>query len=152
MTDEPTKLAEPEEAPDVFVDGGDWLLRVLVNLANKKVEIGITLHVGGLLVSGMVAPGAAYLEAISKDLTDGFRRSLPGADFNLGDVIAPAKELYANADETSVFENVPGYIHIRNARIYGPGGGNPIPGNRGMWWRGRISEISGFSLGELRLD
>jgi hypothetical protein len=39
------------------------------------------------------------------------------------------------------------FIHLREARVYGAGA-NPLPGN-GMLWRGRLSDVAGWSFGLL---
>jgi hypothetical protein len=39
-------------------------------------------------------------------------------------------------------------VHLQNARFYSTDG-TPVPGNEGVWWRGRISEISGIVIGIL---
>jgi len=36
----------------------------------------------------------------------------------------------------------------KNARFYSTDG-TPVPSNEGVWWRGRISEISGIVIGIL---
>jgi hypothetical protein len=38
------------------------------------------------------------------------------------------------------------YIHIKEAKFYNAEG-RAFPQNNTVWWRGRISEISGFTLG-----
>jgi hypothetical protein len=40
------------------------------------------------------------------------------------------------------------YVHLMDARFFNTTG-NPIPGNRGVWWRARLAEVSGFSMGVL---
>lgn len=45
-----------------------------------------------------------------------------------------------------------GYVHIRNARFFQPGGGGPIPQVSSSWWRGRLSEVSGFVIGEMMVS
>jgi hypothetical protein len=47
----------------------------------------------------------------------------------------------------------PNYIHLKEAKFFLPSGaGKPIPANQGVWWRGRLSEVSGFILGSLAID
>ena len=50
------------------------------------------------------------------------------------------RRLLAQEDRTS-------YIHLSGARVLAPGGGPLPPG--GVHWRGRLSEVSGWSFGHL---
>ena len=45
----------------------------------------------------------------------------------------------------------PRYVHLRDARIFHPGG-SPLPTNRGVWWRTRLEAVDGFSFGRLGTD
>ena len=55
--------------------------------------------------------------------------------------------IYDTPPEESEPKN-PQYIHLLRARTFGPGG-IPIPNGPGVLWRGRLTDVSGFSLGEL---
>jgi hypothetical protein len=44
--------------------------------------------------------------------------------------------------------SVPQFVHLQNARFYSTDG-KPVPTHAGVWWRGRISEISGIVIGIL---
>ncbi|MBP0716154.1 hypothetical protein J8I33_22850 [Burkholderia sp. AcTa6-5] len=59
--------------------------------------------------------------------------------------------MYINENDEPNDLPPPQYIHIKGARFFS-NSGNPIPGNGGVWWRGRISEVDGFCLGELSAD
>ena len=51
----------------------DWLLQSLVNMANvSELEIGITLQVSGLLVSGILVGGKKYFEGFAEDFAGAF--------------------------------------------------------------------------------
>ena len=52
-------------------DPNDWLLEFLVDLADwKKVELLITLQIGGMLVSGILASGEVYFDAVRSQLSE----------------------------------------------------------------------------------
>jgi hypothetical protein len=126
----------------------DWFLQVLVDLANNKgVTFSITLLTHGLLVSGTLVGGAKYFEGFGNEFASGF------SDAESADAVrasfAQYGDIYARKDDDSPTsgEN-PMYIHLMDARFFNPGG-RPIPGNRGVWWRGRLSEVSGFMVGVL---
>lgn len=122
----------------------DWFLEQLVEIANVGFGFGVTLQVGGLLVSGTLASGAAYFDGVAAD-------TLPALD---GDAAETFKKMFASFRDM-VSEDAPKgspktfrFIHLRDAKFYNTNG-SPIPANRGVWWRGRISEVGGFILGTL---
>lgn len=154
-------------------DQQDWFLDQIVEWANRfGIEVGLTLSVNGMLVSGQMISGRNFfLELATEfrgDREEGSMiHTLAGLIERNKDVYEPfdltlAEDKPADAQpsdtEVKADDNVdddgdsapppPSYIHLRNAKIFTPGQ-SAIPGNRGMLWRGRISEISGFSIGSL---
>jgi hypothetical protein len=135
-----------EHKPPLDPNSGDWFLGSLVNAANANdTEIGITLLTGGFLVSGLLVGGAKYFEACGQDFDDAFPADQDSKE-SLRQVFSVSGEIYKQ-DETTTLAP-PGYIHLKQARFYSTNG-MPIPGNRVVWWRGRLTEISGFSPGSL---
>lgn len=153
-------------------DPQDWFLDQLVEWANRYgVEMGITLNAGGMLVSGQTISGRNYFIELAKEFRVGKEEG--SLVHTLGDLIEANKQIYEKYDLTiknqeegletgheaiadgeesdDSFPPPPTYIHLRDARIYAPGQ-VPIPGNRGVLWRGRLSEINGYSLGSLSAD
>jgi len=128
----------------------DWFLQLLVGWVNKlPLDFGITLHVAGFLVSGNLIGGAEYFSGFASEFSGGFAGA-PELAESFRKAIADLGETY-KTDEKAMEEvdrPLPMFIHLKNARYFNTGG-NPIPGNRGVWWRGRISEVSGFTLGTL---
>lgn len=139
MTDETTIT---ESTP--FAVPHDWFLQSLVSMANNGVEVGVTLQVSGLLVSGVLAGGKAYFEGFAEDFSSGLND--PETAKSVRDSFAKYGEIYKNEGDDA--PPLPQYIHLKNARFFNTSG-NPIPGNKGVWWRGRISEVAGFTLGSL---
>ena len=129
------------------VDDRDWFLQNLVNLVNARdIKLGITLNVGGFLVSGLLVSGQKYFGGFGEDLGSNFndpetRAGIEQAYAQLGDIYSASR----SASQTTA---PPNYLHLMQARFFNTGG-HPIPGNNGVWWRGRISEVSGFFLGML---
>jgi hypothetical protein len=123
----------------------DWFLQSLVDMANDGIEVGgVTLQVSGLLVSGVLAGGKAYFQGFAEDFASGLDD--PGVAESVRDSFAKHGEIYKKEGDDAL--PFPQYIHLRNARFFNTSG-NPIPGNKGVWWRGRISEVAGFTLGSL---
>ena len=128
------------------VDPYDCFLQLLVNMANNYgFEFGITLQVSGFLVSGVLIGHKAYFEAFAEDFSSAF----PVEDAEKSHV----RSTFAKIGETDKNEdnNEPPlwqYIHLKDTRFFNTSG-NPIPKDKGVLWRGRISEIGGFTLGSL---
>lgn len=131
----------PAEAPQI-----DWLLQELVFLVNKfDLRIGVTLTVGGNLLSGEMIGGAHYF----KTMKENFAQSKGASE--IGKSISVAMERYEGnfreymaQDETTP----PAFIHLLEAKLHGP---NTVPGSSTIQslWRGRLSEVSGFTIGVL---
>jgi hypothetical protein len=119
----------------------DWLLQWLVKfVANTKVEMGITLTVGGNLVSGQLISHDAYFEQLASDI------SAPFAQFNNG-TEASMKEMILSfrpgesSDDTPEFH----FIHLKDCKTYS-NEQNPICAE-GVLWRGKIASVTGFTIG-----
>jgi hypothetical protein len=124
----------------------DHVLQALIDLANvSDVGFGITLSVAGFLVSGTLVSGKSFFDGLSKEVSDGI-----AAEENKDAVrkyFAGFGSIYAGMKDEEE-RDLPIFIHLKDARFFQSSGG-PVPGNRGIWWRGRVSAISGFFLGEL---
>jgi hypothetical protein len=120
----------------------DGFLQFLVNRVNgTTVEIAITLHVQGLLVSGTLVSGDIYFEHFGEQIAAAKADDKETAESHRA-AFAKLAEQY-NGEGTQEK-----YIHLKNARFHSPGA-NPVPTNSEVWWRGRISEVSAFFLGVL---
>ena len=143
-------LAQTPNPPQLDWTQPDWFLQSLVNLTNAgdgTVEIGMILLVDGFLVSGMMVGGARYFEGFAKDFASGF------TDQAVAETIRTSFSEYGEIYKTDAADPLspppsPSYVHMRDARFFNTAG-NPVPGNRGVWWRGRLSEVSGFVVGTL---
>lgn len=135
------------EAPQNPAPDSDWFLQQLVRFSNEwGVQMGITLQVGGVLVSGTVINGKQYFEDFSASFAAGFKSdSELAAPFKT--LIDSYKKIYTSKPPNEDLPP-PNYIHLRNARFFGPGQ-QAIPNPPGTLWRGRISEVGGFFLGSL---
>ena len=126
----------------------DWFLQSLVRMANESsLEIGITLQVSGMLVSGNLVSGKQYFEGFANDFASPFAND-PETASAIKDSFGAYGEIYGQPKEGEPDRPAPQFVHLKDARFFNTAG-NPIPGNRGVWWRGRICEVGGFSLGSL---
>jgi hypothetical protein len=125
----------------------DWFIQSLVNVANvAPLQFGVTLQVSGLLVSGYLVSGKAYFEAIGQQIVSGFAQNAALAD-QMRKMFATFESAYPN-DPGQSERPVPQFVHLQNARFYSTHG-TPMPSSEGVWWRGRISQISGIVIGTL---
>lgn len=123
----------------------DVILSSFVFAANSKeaqLEMGVTLNVGGTIVSGILIGYNKYLESIKLQFDQ-----KPGGEF-----VASFMDKFLSAVEEEKIEEedvvLPIYIHLKDARFFTPGN-NPIPNNGGILWRGKLSSIDGFNFGAL---
>lgn len=144
VTDESQQKAWPS-FPEV-----DWFLQSLVDAANgcDRTVIGITLQVGGFLVSGMLASGRMYFEELGADYASTVSEETAEM---VRETFAKCGEIYKSTDDENPDLPQPTYVHLKEARLFNAAG-KPIPENHGVWWRGRLSEVSGFCLGILSTE
>jgi hypothetical protein len=130
----------PQNLPKQY---SDWFLEMLVKIANSGDSMGITLQVGGFLVSGTLVGGAEYFEGFAKDFASTFK---PEHAETMRQAVAEAAEPYKTARAVDL--DLPAeFIHLKNVQFFSHAG-SPVS-SRGVWWRGRVCEVSGFILGSL---
>lgn len=143
MTESTEKSNQEQQAVQT-----DWFLQTLVRMVNNSdLEIGITLQVSGMLVSGILVSGKKYFDGFAKDFSSPFSEN-PELAESVRSNFAAYGEIYSQGEENDGEVPPPQYIHLKQARFFSTSG-NPIPGNKGVWWRGRIGEVGGFSIGSL---
>lgn len=115
----------------------DYLLQDLVELAEIGCEIGVTLYVGGGTICGQIVGGKRYFSDFLQTIEDNTEEPMTEA---LKKRFAPFLDLYEGAPSE---RPPPAYIHLLDARAWTAGG----QAGPAAAWRGRISSVSGFSLG-----
>jgi hypothetical protein len=125
----------------------DFILEILISMVEwaetaddvdlDRRTIGITLTVGGLLVTGELISAKTYMdEFLRGTLRDKMRSAIEEND--------SLKQQIENAPEGEDF------IHLRNTKFLLPTGQPPVPGvGNGVLWRGRRSSVDGFFVGLL---
>lgn len=114
----------------------DQNIRKLVKFSNDHgAEFGITLVLDSGVVSGTVISANVYFERLITDLKAALEQSPPLAEV-----------LQSMLPNTSG-DDLPNFIHLKNAKFFL--GDRTIPTGPGMLWRGRISQVSGFTMGSL---
>ena len=157
------------EAPQV-----DRALETVVGAINALTELrddgpGVVLTVGGLVVSGTVIPDWQWFDEVehaaraafvvhtggsSDDEDGGWARLFKG----VAESLVQARDEHRAAREAAgrlsdryqrllAQDERTNYIHLREARVVAAGASSlPVAG---MHWRGRLSEVSGWSFGHL---
>jgi hypothetical protein len=127
----------------------DWLLQKLVcNVdINDGLEIGITLQVSGMLVSGSLTGGKEYYKEFTRFHSGCF--SDPSVSSKVAADFGSHAGIFEN-DPASITDDffLPQFIHLKNAKFINTSG-RPISSNSGILWRGKISSVDGFFLGVL---
>lgn len=155
MTDE-TTVQKESETPVQFVEvvnSSDWFLQSTIeNVVSNGVEIGITFSVNGLIISGILVSGKKYFEELSKTMKAASRQP-DDISSALGDAWRQYTSIYEEPEDAPEdWRPGPvGYVHLMNARFYSAGQ-KPIPNNQGVLWRGKLSSVDGFFIGNLSAD
>ncbi len=124
----------------------DWFLRSLVQAVNRHdLMLGITLTVGGTLITGTLVPGHEYFRDLAEQVAASADDDEEAAQ-QLRDTFASLGAIYARGGKDG--DQLPSYIHLRDVRFFSPGGGS-LPDHDGVWWRGRIDQVQGFVLGNV---
>ncbi|WP_214367076.1 hypothetical protein [Pseudonocardia sp. H11422] len=152
----------------------DETLAILVEVIDKMSPPrsegpGVILTLSGLVVSGRVIPRWQWFDEVEHASRAAFTVHTGGS---IDDEHGGWATLFRDVSETlmqdhdeyaavkDAVQSLPeryrrrlahidptNFIHLREARVFSPGGA-ALPGN-GMHWRGRLSEISGWSFGLL---
>jgi hypothetical protein len=148
---------QDEAEPNLFnqPEGVDWFLSYLIWLADGfSLEQGITLTVGGSMLTGALISGRTYFEELGT-LLKGIAQ-IHANDLDAGrSILDTLTKSYSQFSQVYEKPEAGGpypfrktaYIHLRNARIVKPEGIVPTPGSL---WRGKLSDVAGFMLGELQ--
>lgn len=150
--------APPQTEAEFFRDERDATLPFdpelvrLVGFINilDTAEIGLTLHVDGCIVSGLLISMAQFFRLLIKDFTDPNRLS----EQSNRDAAAGFAEFYRHPlegaekllEEYRAAEKIPPtprHIHLRYAQTFFSG---QEPYTQPLW-RGRLTEIDGWSIG-----
>ena len=134
-------------------------LQGLVGIVNQAGSVpgvssfgfGITLFVGGAAISGTLVSGREYFAGVADQIkrTADSPEELEWFSDLLSNFFGEvASTVYGPRDddaEEKPKERVIAFIHLRDARVFRPGE-EPMP-LPGMWWRGRLDRVDGFTMG-----
>jgi len=129
----------------------DNVFSMLVHVANTSdVEMGMTLHVHGQMITGRLISGATYWSESAAELREtgkGPMELLETMAESMDRVAEEYRETYTDSEAVAERPSMTAFLHLRNAHTLGPQGPTPTDG---ALWRGRLSSVDGFTFGELR--
>ena len=141
MGDDPIK-EEDSDTDEARAPKQDAFLQALLGIVESApISFDLTLQVAGLLVSGRLVSTKDYFEAFGRSFSEALPEELASTRQSFEEMFAKTGELPSRRD----------FIHLKDARVFHPGG-KPIPGNRGVPWRGRTSKVDAFWLGTLQFS
>ncbi|MEU1291156.1 hypothetical protein ABZ439_01775 [Streptomyces sp. NPDC005840] len=139
MTVEPDPLHQPA-APVVTESVPDLQLQMLVRLMSEDdgAALPLTLLVAGGLLHGELISHEAWKADWARGL-----RGVGGAGAYLLERFPEQVDQEVAARQGAAARRLPQWIHLRNATCLG-GSGDPVVM---PLWRGRLADVSGWSLG-----
>jgi len=119
----------------------DIMLHTFVRAAFEgQLSMGITLNVPGTVVSGVLIGRNEWLELFEAWLAE-------AGDTTMGPALSEGVVRISQEAEEARGYPLFGYIHLKDARFLV--GENLMPNRgRGLLWRGKLSEVSAWSLGQ----
>lgn len=122
------------------------LLRAVAFTLNKDAEAykdgadGITLNVGGMLISGTLVPYKTFMEQPQCKTLKHFS--------DLFDAARDSEDLTKQEDELGLEDT--NFLYLKNACYYV--GDKPIPSNSQNYMSVHIDSIDAYNMGELRVE
>lgn len=135
-------------AADPTPSASRWFLPNFMAVSSRAgLRPTVTLNVGGLLVAGELIDAATYFDELAAITNEELQGSI--SDEALAQLNALFGAFRAQAEQpggsAGSGPHEPTHIHLRNARVYQPGG-TPAPAAGGVAWRVRLDAVLGFSL------
>lgn len=149
MADDKQEPVQTNDAPALNID---WFLRDIVRMINTStLELGITLQMGGFIVSGTLISGRTYFEKLGDAMAQAFPNAPDTADALKSYFSRPAAAylIRGEGEDEDAEQDRPtktSFIHLKDARFF-HNGGKPIPTDNGVLWRGKLADVSGYVMG-----
>jgi hypothetical protein len=119
-----------------------FLLR-LVDMVNlSTMEIGLTVTVGGAVISGFLVGYEQYYEGLKQEMiADG---APPESPF-ITQLFSPYQPVKAEEASDGDDPPFPQHLHLKDAHLIFANS-PPLPMNRGVWWRIRLAQVDSFIM------
>jgi hypothetical protein len=135
--------AEPQAVEEIHAMPDPILVAMAATAAqDESFEMGLTLHVSGVVVSGIMVSPSRFFEQLALWLTE-----RGAADFAQTFAVPVAEMFHESAanDEQDA-PSIVSFIHLQDARVFTSGTNRPLPE---VLWRGRLSHVSAWSIGAM---
>jgi len=137
---------DPALYSDAWVNN-DPFLEIFVELANKgTMEMSVTFHVNGLIISGMLTGAKRYYDYVEKLFQDSGKTE----EFKGAQVLDAIPQMFRDAVKENQDDSgiKPRYVHLRDIRTY-TADGKAAQTPQEIFWRGKLSSVNGFTIGSL---
>jgi hypothetical protein len=153
MTDIPAGTEpEPEIVGSLNGDPAllyDPMLHTLVAVANSGSGFTITLSVAGGFISGRLIGQNEYLDEAQAMWADWVSRNASDDGDNDDEPTEPIFDGFRIVPDELPEPNIYRFIHMKDAHWFVGDGMTPGPPGPGVLWRGRLSQVAGWSWGQL---
>ncbi|MBD0269417.1 MAG: hypothetical protein ICV77_14135 [Cyanobacteria bacterium Co-bin8] len=141
MTQQVSRSAHPPNSMDRAI-------RAFAAIPERtSLQIGITLCVHGMIISGFLISEDAYFQGLAERISE-IKEAPDETKQTLTEFVSQLHEGLKAQTGNTENQLLPEYIHLREAKMY-PSQGKGMPSYGEALWRGRISSVDGFSLGEI---
>jgi hypothetical protein len=132
-------MADREEVKEGQVpEGYDLILEMLINMAKLGHPVPITVHSGGVIITGVLITETEYLKAFAGGkIFEAMKRKVEGDE-----------KLMEMAEQANDDPTEHDFIHIKNAKFI-LSNGRMIPNEGHLMWRGRKDAIDGYLPAQL---
>ncbi|UTV87502.1 hypothetical protein KDX00_03080 [Cobetia amphilecti] len=127
----------------------DLLLSGLIAMAESGATVGVTLYVNGSVITGELVSQKNYVKEIVRSLRSSMEHAFQENSGTILDALNTVGDMPNGSPkeegEAVEFE----FVHLSRAQCIQ--GGNWVPSN-GIPWRGKLSAVDGFMVGQMSLD
>jgi len=142
---QPKKGPEPaKKSPEPATPMRDFHLLTLIRIVNElDAGVAVTIVAAGAVITGELIGVRAYFKAFGESFGQPFESRNPQAAEDFRRRFADmGEEIHGEAAADD--KHLPSFYHLRDAQVFA--GDKMVPTN-GMLWRGKVSDVAGFSLG-----
>jgi hypothetical protein len=140
-------IADPQSKKTSPTIQRDPMLQALAEVAERStLELGVTLNVKGLIITGFIISQSTYFDALIEGLNN--VKQDHTVKESLLEFLSGLKDKLASPTDEQNLQKYPNFIHLRNVKIY-PSEGRGMPTYGDALWRGLIESVDGFALGEM---
>jgi hypothetical protein len=142
-------MSDADDAPSpldrVFAPELDWHQQQMVGDANDLgLEFAVTGFGAGAVITGVLTSGKVYFDLFADRFAAGWPKE---GRAELRASLAAPGDVYPRLEPGEKSHRRPAqFIHLRDARVVTAQGNLPTT-VEGLLWRGRLSAVSGYSLG-----